>query len=105
MQRKNVKAKLKSQKGETLPELLASILIGSLSIALLVGAIVASVQIDRQAAAADARLYAGVNEAERKEEAPVCTQGVTVKEGGKPDIIIDADFYGKYGLYSYRYSP
>lgn len=50
---KRCKAKLRSNQGETLVELLASVLIATLSVALLIGCVTASFQLGRQADQSD----------------------------------------------------
>lgn len=61
-----MKEKLQTSRGETLVEVLACVLICSLSIALLVGAVSVSVRIDLQAQAADREYYEVLSQAERQ---------------------------------------
>jgi len=61
-----MKRKLKSDRGETLIELLASILIASLSVALVFGSIMASTQMDHQAQELDESYYATLSKAEKQ---------------------------------------
>lgn len=56
--------KLKNQRGETLVEVMASIVIASLSAALLFSCIMASTQINRTAQNADKAYYAALSKAE-----------------------------------------
>jgi hypothetical protein len=63
---KRIKAKLKSSKGESLAELLAAILIGTLSIALLVSGIAVAVNINSKAQESDSQFYEALAVAEEK---------------------------------------
>lgn len=103
--------KLKSSRGETLVEVLASILICTLSIALLVGAVMASSRMDLQAREADEEYYAALTKAERQDKAPDGTPdsftpdpvlAVTVRNitGSTPDSLTTS-FYGTDRLFSY----
>ena len=68
-----MRQKLRSSQGETLVEVLASILICALSIALLFGSVMASGHIDRTAQETDKQYYLDLTKAERQEEDPVKT--------------------------------
>lgn len=101
-----LKKKLRSQRGETLVEVLASVLIASLSVALLIGGVTVSVNLGRQADGADAAFYEILTKAE-KQEAPV-TAGIAsdpslrVAENGTPHSKdIPVQVYGGEGLYAY----
>ncbi len=61
-----MKRKWKDSRGETLVEVLASILIGTLSAALLFGTVLASVNIGRTAKAADEAFGTSLKAAERQ---------------------------------------
>ena len=61
---KAMKNKLKSQKGETLVELLAAILISALSVALLMSGVAASIQMIRKSDETDDRFYQALSAAE-----------------------------------------
>ncbi|MCX4372101.1 MAG: hypothetical protein OSJ58_09780 [Dysosmobacter sp.] len=63
-----MREKLRNTQGETLVEVLASILICALSIALLFGAVMASVNINQTAQEADARYYEELSAAELQKE-------------------------------------
>lgn len=65
-----MREKLQSSRGETLVEVLASILICALSIALLFGAVMASTRMDQTAQEADARYYQDLSKAERQRKDP-----------------------------------
>lgn len=97
--------KLRDDRGETLVEVLASILIASLSVALLFGCVMASANIDRQAQELDEDHYAGLSAAEAR-TAPVVEAKVTVTNEAIVDLVqrtekIDVNIYGGAGLYSY----
>ena len=95
--------KLRSQLGETLVEVLASILIASLSVAMLLGGVAASANLGRQADTADEYFYETLTAAEAR-QAPatseVSSPGVALTQGGT-SIPIPVQVYGGGGLYSY----
>lgn len=96
--------KLKDSRGETLVEVLASILIASLAIALLFSCVTASSNMDRRAGEADGSHYAGLSAAEARTGDPAL-EGVEVKienagNSGKGKLTVD--IYGASGLYSYK---
>lgn len=97
--------KLRSRRGETLVEVMASIVIGALSVALLFGCVMASSRIDSAAAGMDRDYYAGLSAAEAQ-SAPVAGAAgtVTVANGeitGK-DTTVNVNVYGGAGMYSYK---
>lgn len=102
---KRLRAKLKSQQGETLVELLASILISTLSVGLLLGAVAVSANLNRQAETADKTFYDALTAAESR--ATPATVGVaeapkvTVTETGGSSVSLDVVVYGGDGLWSY----
>jgi type II secretory pathway pseudopilin PulG len=101
-----VKAKLSDSRGETLPELLASIMIGTLSVSLLVGGVAVSAQMNRKADAADEKFYNALSAAERKQEdeklnASDNTYEVEISEGQKK-VLININLFGGDGIYSYQ---
>lgn len=59
-----MRRKLRGSRGETLVEVMASIVIGSLSVALLFGAIMASARIDESARKMDGTYYKALSDAE-----------------------------------------
>lgn len=96
--------KLKSSSGETIVEVLASVLISSLAIFLLFSTIMASVRIDRTAQESDEKYYGELSAAEAGEavEPPeVCMVTIEGYNGNKYSV--QAISYGdKDGLHSYR---
>lgn len=125
-----MREKLRTSRGETLVEVLASVLVCSLSIMLLLGAVTASTNIDLQVQAADGEYYTALTKAERQSKAkssPVGESGegesdisaasggakVTVtSEDGKTATISAAEddknglhFYGAGRLLSYAMDP
>lgn len=72
-----MREKLRNSRGETLVEVLASVLICALSITLLMGAVTASTNIDLRAQSADAEYYAALSKAERQSKAPAAPAGGT----------------------------
>ena len=118
-----MREKLKNSQGETLVEVLASVLVCSLSIMLLAGAVSASTSIDLQAQAADAEYYEVLSRAERQskeavpsadpdnpDEADIYTGTLTgTKITISVDIVPGAGdglfFYGRERLLSYAMDP
>lgn len=105
-----MREKLKSSRGETLVEVLASILICTLSIALLVGAVMASSRMDLQAREADEEYYDALTKAERQDKAPDGTPDsftpdpaltVTVRNITSSTDPLTTSFYGTDRLFSY----
>lgn len=111
MKRKAMQRKWKDNRGETLVEVMASILVGTLSVALLFSAVMASAKMDRTAKEADAKFRESLNKAEKQETdatADIITSGanaqVTVKNGSGsvPEQKLTVKFYGDEQLLSYR---
>lgn len=96
--------KLKDSRGETVVEVLASVLIAALSVALLFSAVMASSSMDRSAQKTDAEFYAGLNNAQTHNGTPVTGKKVTVNGNGK-DKEIPVSFYGGGGVLSYAPDP
>lgn len=99
--------KLKSSRGETLIEVLASILVGTLSIALLFGAVMASRSMDKTAEDSDKAFYEALSAAEEQTEAVSFTEGMVKVsvQGASPEqtTTIDVDFYG--GKWAMSFAP
>lgn len=103
---KALKKKLRGQRGETLVEVLASVLIASLSVALLMGGVTVSVNLGRQADGADAAFYETLTKAEKRDD-PV-TAGIdpnpsllVAEDGTLLSDSIPVQVYGGEGLYAY----
>lgn len=117
-----MREKLRDSRGETLVEVLASVLICALSVTLLFGAVMASSNIDLKAQEADGEYYDALTKAERQrkggdetDEHPLSGAVVTVtSKEGAPDgpplnsVEIKAgdedsglSFYGSERLLSY----
>lgn len=93
--------KLKDNRGETLVEMLASILIAALAVALLFTCCMASVQMGGQARAADKRYYENLSAAESRTK----TEGngqVNVAGNGN-SVEVQIQLYGGDGMYSYQW--
>ena len=100
-----LKRKLRSQQGETLVELLASILIASLSVAMLLGGVAVSANLSRQADTSDKYFYETLTAAETR-QTPVTESirpfpVVQLTEVGTTTIELPINVYGGEGLYSY----
>lgn len=109
-----MKGKWKNNRGETLVEVLASILIGSLSVALLFSMTMASANMDRSAKAADKVFNDSLNKAENQADASEADAAivpagskVTVKNSSisGSDKELSVTFYGGRGALSYVLSP
>lgn len=91
--------KLKSQRGETLVEIMASVLVAALSVALLFSCVMAASQINSTARESDEKYYATLTAAEKQETA---AGGGTVKIAGNGSTeTLDISLYGGSGMYSY----
>lgn len=111
-----MKEKLKSERGESLVEILASVLIASLSVGLLVTMIMTSARMNDNAENSDREYYQSLSLAEAqldpmvKDGAPVTTK-VTIQrmsEGGQVGIPVEIDgavCFGGDGIYSYKITP
>lgn len=102
-----MRRKLRNSRGETLVELLASILICFLSVLLLFGAIGAAGNMDLTARASDARYYDDLSKAERQSGTDACfpppAARITVTNASET-VALDEDklvFYGTERLLSY----
>ena len=112
--------KLRNSRGETLVEVLVSVLVCALSITLLAGAVTASANIDLRAQAADTEYYTALSKAERQSRTPAGGSSeadtynslpgetkVSVTSGGGGSVEIEPDatsklyFYGTERLLSY----
>ncbi len=95
--------KLRDSRGETLVELLASILIAALSVALLFTCCMAAAEMGRETRAADQKYYEVLTAAE-KQDGPAESAAVTVEKAGTSAASksIEVGLYGGEGMYSYR---
>lgn len=100
---RQLRAKLKSSRGETLVETLAAILIASLSVAMLLGGVTVSVRLGRHADETDAYFYETLTAAEtRQTPAPDAAGSPVVRiTAGRTSIELPVQVYGGEGLYSY----
>lgn len=102
--------KLKDTRGETLVEMLASILIAALSVAVLFTCCLASVEMGRESRAAGEKYYEALSEAERREKLPEKPEDPPPPaETGKVTVVgnntskdITIDLYGGEEMYSYK---
>lgn len=91
--------KWKSQRGETLVETLASILIAALSVALLFTCVTASVQMHRISRRADEGYYDALSAAETQTGTALPGTAELTGSGGTVDLNIR--LYGGEGMYAY----
>jgi len=110
--------KWKDSRGETLVEVLAAILIASLSVTLVFGAIMASATMDRQAQDVDGKYYDALSKAERQGPGDEFTNpsgtefqvkvAKKVDVGAAPEVTLGkgkVTFYGGEGAVSYALNP
>lgn len=91
--------KLHSSRGETLVEVLASILVASLSVALLFSCVIASSTADVKVKEVDDTYYAALNDAGKQVGTPAATAKITVNGTELPG---NYSVYGGAGVYSYK---
>lgn len=99
--------KLRNNRGETLVEVLASILIASLSVALLFGCVMASSNMDREARELDEKHYNALTAAEGQTGPAVGNSEVTITNDAITGLLektqdVSVGIYGGEGLYSYK---
>lgn len=96
--------KLRNNRGETLVEVMASIVIAALSVALLFSCAMASSNMDRNARDVDGKYYQALSAAEGRDGTALGSGKVTIQnqddstKKSEPTVNI----YGGEGLYSYR---
>lgn len=102
--------KLKNDRGETLVEVLAAILIATLSVTLLFSSVMVSSRMDANAKAMDSGYYANFSNAELQTGDPL-NEDVTVKVKRVAPTDLDSvlasaaptiEIYGSSGVYSYK---
>lgn len=101
--------KLQGSRGETLVEMLASILIATLSVAVLFTCIMTAAGIDRTTREKDEGYYQSLTAAERQEPGtdedgtPLPAETAQLKvTGDGPDKTFTVALYGGEGLWSYK---
>jgi len=87
--------KLSQDRGETLVEVLAAVLVASLSIALLFGGVMASSSIDRSARTSDETFYADLSAAERQEDSESKETMIVAVTNGSAKAKLNVDVYGE----------
>lgn len=102
--------KLRNNKGETLVEVLASIVIASLSVALLFGCIMGSSGMDKTAREADEPYYKALSAAEARKTGGQTAQVAITKArptgpAPSPDVAQTVTIFGEDGVYSYKVTP
>lgn len=103
---KALRKKLHNSKGETLVEVLVSILICTLSVALLFSSIMASARINKQAEISDNGFFDVLDAAEEK-------TGTPFKSGSHINVSMDdastktftVNYYGNDTIHSYKLAP
>ncbi len=97
-----VQAKLKSQKGETLVELVAAILVATLSVAMLMGGVAVSVRIDKKGKEMDAYFYQTLTEVESRKH-QLSEAAISIKESGTEQARIPVNVYGPQKSYGEKH--
>lgn len=111
---KKLRIKLVNNSGESLLELLASVLVGSLTLGFLLTLIAAAARMDKTAEKNDRDYYESLAEAEVQNEAAAVNEEGFPKKGevkvileenpgvtAEPEVIC----FGGHGVYSYKLSP
>ena len=94
-------SKLKDQRGETLTEVLAAVLVSAISVALLFGGVMASARVE------DPAYYGALSAAEGRTETATPPVGtgfklkVTTNAPGVPSQDVGIQVYGQKGAWSY----
>ena len=111
----NATGKLHSRRGETLVEVLASVLICALAVLLLVSFATVSTRINKTAQDSDEAYYAALNDAEAHTGTPAPTPAAgglwtvnvqTAAGALHPGYaLVDVNFYGGDGVYSFGGTP
>lgn len=99
-----MRQKLKNSRGETLVEVLASILIASLSVALLFGCVMASANMDRKAGELDGKHYEALTAAETRSGTAISGNVEIQNSKNSVKKKLDIQLYGGEGMYSYKRS-
>lgn len=100
-------SKLKDQRGETLTEVLAAVLVSAISVALLFGGVMASASVEDQARKWDTAYYGALSAAEGRAEmaTPPVDTGfklkVTTNAPGVLSQEVGIQVYGQKGAWSY----
>lgn len=94
--------KIRDDRGETLVEVLASILIASLSVALLFGCVMASSSMDRDAKKLDEEHYAALAAAEAQSGQGTSGTVKIQNPNNGMEKYLDINIYGSAGIYSYK---
>ena len=100
---RQVKAKLRSSRGETLVEVLAAVLVATLSVGLLMGGVAASAGINRQADRSDEAFYETLTAAESR--TGTSASGNVLMAEGAESISLPVLVYGGEDLWSYAWAP
>lgn len=103
------------ERGETLIEVVASVLIMTLAVLLLFSAGMVSVRFNKEARNLDEKFYSALNAAEAQSTiapdsiVPAGSSKVTVEQTlpvpAEAPVEVDVGFYGGEGVLSYKYSP
>lgn len=96
-----LKRKLASRRGETLVEVLVSILLAGLSVLLLVSMLSAAARFNTAARQADARLYAELSAAEGRTQEVDGSASLSLVIGGQTTLIDVAVYGAQDGLTAY----
>lgn len=102
---KNIKNKLKSQKGESLVELLASVMIVAVAVSLMYSGIMVASKINQTAKETDEQFYLNMGKTEQKQDKipdDALTERKIIIEYNGLNISVDVDLFGGDDVYSYQ---
>lgn len=99
--RGSVREKVRDNRGETLIEVMAAVVVTALSIALLFGTIMACTKIDQSARQSDQEHYSALTKAEVQNEGAGEVSVTVVNKGNNAQNVLKATLYGEKNVYSY----
>lgn len=94
--------KLRNNRGETLVEVMAAILISALSVALLFSCVTASFDMDKDAKELDKKHYEALTAAEARTGTPIQGEVKITNPGNGAEATSKIEIYGGAGMYSYK---
>lgn len=94
--------KLRNNRGETLVEVMAAILISALSVALLFSCVTASFDMDKDAKELDKKHYEALTAAETRSGTAVDGTVIIVNSANSVKEDLTVEIYGGTGMYSYK---
>lgn len=96
-----MREKVRDNRGETLIEVMAAVVVTALSIALLFGTIMACTKIDQSARQSDQEHYSALTKAEVQNDSVGEVSVTVVNNGNGAQNVLKAMRYGEKNVYSY----